>query len=48
MRSPTLLKSHGEGRNHYFQFHPLQSAYSLLAVLVLLGLLLYVLVEVAR
>jgi hypothetical protein len=47
MRSPTFLKSHGD-RNPYFHFHPLQSTYSLLAVLALLALLLYVLVDVAR
>ena len=48
MRSPTFLKSHGEGRNPYFHFHPLQSTYSLVGVLALLTLLLYVLVDVAR
>ncbi|MBZ5719970.1 MAG: hypothetical protein LAO03_06275 [Acidobacteriia bacterium] len=48
MRSPTFLKSHGEGRNPYFHFHPLQSAYSLMAALVLLGILLWVLAGVAR
>jgi hypothetical protein len=35
-------------RNPYFHFHPMQSAFSLIATLVLLGMLLWVLWMSAR
>jgi uncharacterized membrane protein len=43
MRGPAFLKTHRwDGRNEYFRFHPMQSLYSLIAALVLLGLLAWV------
>jgi len=35
-------------RNPYFHFHPLQSTYSLIAVLVLVGLLAWMLTMLPR
>ena len=35
-------------RNPYFHFHPMQSTYSLIAALVLLGLVAWVLTMVPR
>ena len=47
MRSPHFLKTHRwENRNPFFHFHPLQSAYSLFAALLLLGLVAWFLVFV--
>ena len=46
MRSLHFLKTHRwDNRNQYFRFHPMQSSYSLLAVLLLLGLVAWLLIS---
>ena len=43
-----LATRHRFGRNPYFQFHPLHTAFSLLGALILLGLLIWFLAVPAK
>lgn len=38
MRSPTFKTHRWDNRNPYFTFHPMHSVFSLIATLILLGL----------
>ncbi len=41
-------RHHRFGRNQYFQFHPLHTAFSLLGALILFGLLIWFLAVPAK
>ena len=43
-----LATRHHTPRNHYFQFHPLHTLFSLLAALILFGLLVWFMAVPAR
>ncbi|HUM06056.1 MAG TPA: hypothetical protein VLT90_11395 [Terriglobales bacterium] len=48
MRSPALRTHRWDNRNPYFSFHPLHSLFSLVAAMILLGIVMWFALSMAR
>lgn len=48
MRVPAMKAHRWDGRNPYFRFHPMHSVFSLLATLILLGIVAWFAMSLAR